>query len=96
MSFRFNREETWQTTTVNVLTMKTQEQLETALHLKTEELKKISLRLEETDAWITARNVFSIDGDTKFMEKLLTEKIDAKERKLQLETQITFLKWVLQ
>lgn len=96
MSFRFNREETWQTTTVNVLTMKTQEQLETALHLKTEELKKISLRLEEVDAWITARNVFAIDGDTKFMEKLLTEKIDAKERKLQLETQITFLKWVLQ
>ena len=75
--------------------MKTQEQLETALNLKTEELKKISLRLEETDAWITARNVFTIDGDTKFMEKLLTEKIDAKERKLQLETQITFLKWVL-
>lgn len=76
--------------------MKTQEQLETALNLKTEELKKISLRLEETDAWITARNVFAIDGDAKFMEKLLTEKIDAKERKLQLETQITFLKWVLQ
>lgn len=76
--------------------MKTQEQLETALNLKTEELKKISLRLEETDAWITARNVFGVDGDTNFMEKLLTEKIDAKERKLQLETQITFLKWVLQ
>ena len=76
--------------------MKTQEQLETALNLKTEELKKISLRLEETDAWITARNVFAIDGGAKFMEKLLTEKIDAKERKLQLETQITFLKWVLQ
>lgn len=76
--------------------MKTQEQLETALNLKTEELKKISLRLEETDAWITARNVFAVDCDTKFMEKLLTEKIDAKERKLQLETQITFLKWVLQ
>ena len=47
VSFRFNREETWQTTTVNVLIMKTQEQLETALHLKTEELKKISLRLKE-------------------------------------------------
>lgn len=76
--------------------MKTQKQLETALNLKTEELKKISLWLEEADAWITARNVFAADGDTNFMEKLLTEKIDAKERKLQLETQITFLKWVLQ
>ena len=75
--------------------MKTQEQLETALNLKTEELKKISLRLEEADTWITARNVFAIDGDTKFMEKLLTEKIDAKERKLQLESQVAFLKWVL-
>lgn len=75
--------------------MKTQEQLESALRLKTEELSKATLRVEETDAWIAARNVFAVDGDTKFMEKLLTEKIEAQTRKLQLETQVSFLKWVL-
>lgn len=76
--------------------MKTEQDIHTGLERKRADLEKARARVAEIDAWIEANNFFGTKQPATFLEKLLTEKISAEKRVIQLEMQVRFLEWVLE
>ena len=76
--------------------MKTEQDIHTGLERKQTDLEKARARVAEIDAWIEANNFFGTKQPATFLEQLLTEKIGAEKRVIQLETQVRFLEWVLE
>ena len=76
--------------------MKTEQYIRAGLESKQADLEKARARVAEIDAWIEANNFFGTKQPATFLEKLLTEKIGAEKRVIQLETQVRFLEWVLE
>lgn len=76
--------------------MKTEQDIHTGLERKRADLEKARARVAEIDAWVEANNFFGTKQPATFLEKLLTEKIGAEKRVIQLEAQVRFLEWVLE
>ena len=76
--------------------MKTEQDVRAGLERKQADLEKARARVAEIDTWIEANNFFGTKQPATFLEKLLTEKIGAEKRVIQLETQVRFLEWVLE
>lgn len=75
--------------------MKSEEALRNALRIKEPELDAARTKVADLDMWIAANNVFGVEQPKTFLEKLLTEKVDALHRLIQLEEQVKILKWAL-
>lgn len=76
--------------------MKSAEALQNALRIKEPELEAQRTKVADLDAWIAANNVWGTEQPATFLEKLLTEKVAAMHRLIQLEEQVRFLRWVLE
>lgn len=78
--------------------MKSAEQLQKALQIKETELTVAQEKLADLQVWINANDALQKNNDAGYKNLclFLEEKNGYKTRVIQLETQIAFLKWILE
>lgn len=73
--------------------MKTAEQLQKAIEIKSEELSKIQEKIESAQVWLDASSFMQ---SPDLFISVCNEKKSLQERENILQTQIKFLKWILE
>jgi hypothetical protein len=72
--------------------MKSAEALENALQLKEKELKDLEARLADLQVWLDSSAFMGNEG---MFISCVSERQEKQKRQNELQTQIRFLKWVL-
>lgn len=72
--------------------MKSAEALENALQLKEKELKDLESRLADLQVWLDSS---AFMGNESMFISCVSERQEKQKRQNELQTQIRFLKWVL-